>query len=208
MRESVRLQRASWRSWSCLFFFLASPMIAAAGEQMENDPPVTSLHTIVAGFERFYTESDADTVHGGRLLLGELNCTSCHAVVGLSEAFVLRKQAPILDGIGARVKRTWLRRFLSDPHSVKPGTTMPDLFAGVTEPEKERQVEAVVHFLASTGTVSQARPDRRFVPNGQKLYHQVGCVACHSPLDESAQPAVTLATSVPLGDLASKYTIP
>ncbi|MBI3468267.1 MAG: c-type cytochrome [Planctomycetes bacterium] len=208
MKEAVPLQSTRCRNWLGLLLALSSWSTAVAAELTEEDPPAPSTHAIVAGFERFFTGSAADTVHGGRLLLGELNCTSCHAAEGLSEAFVLRKQAPILDGVGARVKRTWLRRFLSDPHSVKPGTTMPDLFAGVTEPEKERQVESLVHFLASTGTVSQARPDQRFVPNGQKLYHQVGCVACHGPLDESAQPAVTRATSVPLGDLASKYTIP
>ncbi len=34
---------------------------------------------IVAGFERFYNGEKADAALGGRLLLTELNCVSCHA---------------------------------------------------------------------------------------------------------------------------------
>jgi mono/diheme cytochrome c family protein len=180
--------------------------MATGSQQAEQASADADKHPIVAGFERFGAAPGVDASWAGRLLLGELNCTSCHAAEG--EPHILRKQAPVLDGVGSRVKRTWLRQFLSDPHATKPGTTMPDVLAGMPEPDKERRVEALLHFLASTGNVSQTRPDRRLVPNGEKLYHQVGCVACHGPLDGSAKPAVVLATSVPLGDLAGKYTIP
>src|SRR5262249_14705326 len=110
-------------------------------------------HPVVPGFERFYTAANADAATGGQLLLGELNCVSCHAP---KDAALGRKQAPVLDTVAARVRVGFLRQFLADPHRAKPGTTMPDLFAG--DPERDRKVEALVHFLASTGHLKQERP--------------------------------------------------
>src|SRR6516162_3703185 len=93
--------------------FFASPAIPAA------EP----VRPIVPGFERFYTGARADAV-GGQLLLSELNCVSCHQP---GDKSLTRKQAPILDHIGNRMRVGHLRKFLSDPQAVKPGTTMPNL---------------------------------------------------------------------------------
>ena len=60
----------------------------------------------VPGFERFYTAPlmtldeeviPVDPVTGGRLLLGELNCLSCHSASNEIKSVVSMKQAPILD---------------------------------------------------------------------------------------------------------------
>ena len=95
----------------------------------------------------------ADLAAGGQLLLGELNCTSCHQ----AEGAVVRKQAPVLDGVASRVRLGYLTKYLTDPHAVKPGSTMPNLFAD--DPDKAAKVEALVHLLAATGTLRQERPD-------------------------------------------------
>src|SRR5262249_42472186 len=68
-------------------------------------------HPIVPGFERFHA-SGADAVKGGRLLLSELNCVSCHKPDAGQEAWLRRKQAPILDSVGGRVRRSYFRKFL------------------------------------------------------------------------------------------------
>ncbi len=179
-------------------FVLVSPPLCAAEGWTNADG-----HPIVPGFERFYTDAGADPIKGGRLLLGELNCTSCHQ----AEAAMPRKQAPILDGVGSRLRRSYLRKFLRDPKAIKPGTTMPNLFAAAPKAESNHQIEALVHFLASTGTLQQARPDRKSIALGKQLYHQVGCVACHGSRDAKGNAAKLLSTSVPLGDLRSKYSI-
>jgi mono/diheme cytochrome c family protein len=163
--------------------------------------PVFASHPFVAGFERFHSGPDADSAAGGRLLLGELNCTSCHAAEG-SE----KKQAPVLDGIGGRARVSHLRKYLADPQAVKPGTTMPDLFAG--DPEKEARVEALVQFLASTGTLKQTRPDLKAILRGRDTYAKIGCAACHGPRDILGEPTKQSAEFVPLGDVKGKYTIP
>ncbi len=169
---------------------------------------------VVPGFERFYSDDRADAARGGRLLLGELNCTSCHAsqAAGLpnrsdkQEAYPT-KTAPVLNGVGGRIKPAFLRKFLSDPHAAKPGTTMPSLLADLPEVARKEHVEALVHYLLSLGP---KEPEQEFPtigahPRGQELFHQVGCAACHG----SPQPgAPRLATSVPLPNVMEKYTLP
>jgi mono/diheme cytochrome c family protein len=171
--------------------FFASPAIPAA------EP----VRPIVPGFERFYTGARADAV-GGQLLLSELNCVSCHQP---GDKSLTRKQAPILDHIGNRMRVGHLRKFLSDPQAVKPGTTMPNLFAG--DSDKQQKVEALVQFLASTGAIRHERVDSKSVASGKDLYSKVGCVACHGPRDNAGNAVKASATVVPLGELKGKYSI-
>jgi mono/diheme cytochrome c family protein len=158
---------------------------------------------IVAGFERFYSGTNADAVRGGQLLLSELSCLSCHASGATGATGVVRKQPPVLDGVAGRVRIGWLRKFLADPQVAKPGTTMPGLFVG--DPERDRKVEALVHLLASTGPLKVGHSERKRIPVGRDLYHKVGCVACHGSRDAS-KAEVVVASSVPLGDVTAKYS--
>jgi mono/diheme cytochrome c family protein len=177
-------------------------LLLAAGGMLLPHAPLAAADTppIVPGFERFgAAKPDAK---GGQLLLSELNCVSCHAPADPSQG---RKQAPILDAVASRVRVSFLRKFLTDPHGTKPGTTMPDLFAG--DPEKAQKVEALVHFLATSGSLKQERPNLKGIVSGWKLYQEVGCVACHGARDGAGNLMKALPTSVPLGDLKSKYSI-
>ena len=166
---------------------------------------VTTKAPVVAGFERFFAGAGGSNLEAGRLLIGELNCTSCHRGDEAPLAPVARKQAPILDGLGTRVRVEHLRAFLADPRRTKPGTTMPHLLAGVPKAESEAQVEALVHFLVGSDSVATKAPNRKQVGTGQTLYSEAGCAACHGiPGDPSA----ALGTSVPLGDVGGKYSFP
>lgn len=180
---------------------------APGAARVDAGPPAVAAnhHPVVPGFERFHAGPGTDPVRGGLILLGELNCTSCHAADAAVDAQILRKQAPILDQVGGRVRPGHLRAFLGDPHAVKPGTTMPDLLDGMPAGERTAAVEALVHFLATTGSPIENAASPKAIPNGKKLYHQIGCVACHGRRDQATP---RLAASMPLGDLASKYTIP
>jgi mono/diheme cytochrome c family protein len=164
--------------------------------------PSASAHPIVPGFERFYTDPKGDILAGGQLLLSELNCTSCHA----SAESNAKKQAPILDDVGGRIRPGYFKKFLNDPHGVKPGTTMPTLFTN--DPNRDHKIEALTHYLASTGTVSKARPDLKAIIRGRDLFAKVGCAACHGSRDLVAEPKAPFPYAVPLGDLKEKYTLP
>jgi mono/diheme cytochrome c family protein len=156
-------------------------------------------HPIVAGFERSGTPDSA----AGQLLLTELNCLNCHGT--FKESTVL-KQAPNLEHVGSRVRVGYLKRFLSNPQVVKPGTSMPQPLAA--DPERDHKIEALVHFLASTGSVKQERLDNKAISAGRDLYAKVGCVACHGTRDAAGKADKVVASSIPLGDLKTKYTVP
>jgi len=49
-------------------------------------------------------------------------CIACHSVAGTGGTV-----GPVLDGVGLRMTRAELDRWLADPQAVKPGTAMPNL---------------------------------------------------------------------------------
>lgn len=168
---------------------------------------------LVSGHERFHAEPapGADLRADGRLLLSELNCQSCHRPEGAGA--VARKQAPILDGVGTRVRPEYLVKYIFDPHGTRPGTTMPDALRNLPEADRWAIAEDIAHFLAGTGRAVDAAPNRSAVRAGRGAYARVGCVACHGPREEG-QPGTPEATRdahraglLPLGDLAAKYTV-
>ncbi|MGF1580972.1 MAG: PA14 domain-containing protein [Gemmataceae bacterium] len=172
-----------------------------AGEKKTSD----SAHPIVSCFERYYNDPNSDSFDGGRLLLGELNCTSCHATSATAAKWISAKKAPILTDVGSRVRPSYLRKYLTAPHKTKPGTAMPDVFAGLPPAERKEKVEALVHLLASTGTIGDTPIRRGYIAQGKAIFHQIGCVACHGPIDKKG---VNDPSLMPLLDLESKYTIP
>jgi mono/diheme cytochrome c family protein len=161
-------------------------------------------HPVVPAFDRIYSAENADAVEGGRLLLTELNCVSCHKPEGEVDVLLKAKQAPILSTLGRRVEIEWLPKYLSSAHATKAGTTMPDLFAGLDDAAKQKSVTALTHLLAMTGGVTDSMGDTSAVIRGEKLFHTVGCVACHAPIREGA---AAPPYSVPLGAVADKYSL-
>ena len=160
----------------------------------------------------------------GRLLLGELNCTGCHAANEETQKFLIPREAPLLDDVGARITPQYLRAWLDDPQRVKPGTPMPDLLHGLASKKKAETVEALLHFLVSLGGPMKqtgAGASGFQIQNGKMLYHKVGCVACHDPAGppsivwdsesadgEGERNIPKLAhPSVPLGELSSKTRV-
>ena len=188
------------RRFACLSVLTWLGMLFPSGPPAAAASPVP--HPIVAGFERFGAHDKVAPARGGQLLLGELGCVSCHKKAETSTA---RKQGPVLDFVGTRVRIGYLKKFLRHPHTVKPGTTMPALFSG--DPDADGKVEALVHFLAATGSLRQERPDLKAIAAGRDLYNKVGCVACHGSRDAAGKADKLTPASVPLGDLKAKYSL-
>ncbi|MEQ8791028.1 MAG: PA14 domain-containing protein [Pirellulaceae bacterium] len=163
----------------------------------------------------------------GRFLLTELKCAACHT--SDNAPLSLEKTAPILAEAGARITPQYLRRFLGDPQSVKPGTPMPDVLHHLGQGERRETVELLTHYLASLGGPIDQRVAGASVfqiERGKELFHRAGCVACHEPVEpppppDENDPAAAIRAeiraemeegrprrpSVPLGDLASKTTV-
>ncbi len=196
----------------------------------------------VAGFDRFARHKQIDLKTSGRLLVTELNCTACHSS---NNKELQPKQGPILTGAGNRLQNSWIKQFLSNPQKTKPGTTMPDLLSHLSADEKKKSIEALAAFLS---TKHQPFPELKSTgvnplpleywkkgnaSQGEQLYHQAGCVACHepdpdyeggsnnlSPFDKQLEQLdpedieelglnhlLRPVKSVPLPDLKKKYTL-
>lgn len=167
----------------------------------------------------------------GAVLLGELDCVSCHTETGLGTSRpsgLSPKQAPRLGDVGARVTPQYLKSFIASPHQTKPGTSMPDLLHSLPTDMKNSRVDALVHFLVSLdGPIDQRSSGSSLtqIERGRDLYHSVGCVACHAAFDpppkQKIDPSVAARReaddtevevkqtleSIPLGDLAMKTTV-
>ncbi|MEP6669204.1 MAG: PA14 domain-containing protein [Chthoniobacter sp.] len=156
-------------------------------------------------------------VDPGEYLISEMNCAACHDP-GPVKGRLASRPSPRLDvAHGVKATPQWLRDFLLNPQKEKPATLMPDMLASLDEPARAEAAEALTHFLVSLrgSAKPQAIGQSAAATNlGRTLYHTVGCVQCHAP--EEAPPgkpdakdglAELAKTSVPLGNLAKKYTV-
>ncbi|MGV3772565.1 MAG: c-type cytochrome [Verrucomicrobiales bacterium] len=159
----------------------------------------------------------------GERLLSELNCIACHKADETTASRLNTRTAPYLGTSGQWITPGYLRRWLSDPHAHQPGTAMPNLLHGLSEEKRAEAVEMLTHFLVASQapaeeTAVAAEPSQ--IEEGNKLYHSIGCVACHRPestpvggarggVDQSVTAANVhgLGPSIPLGDLARKTTV-
>ncbi len=137
-------------------------------------------HAYVFTFDQFHLPEDPDehVVEGGLLLMAELNCTACHAVPDTWKERLAAKPGPNLSAVGSRLSADALWLMIRSPQHRKKGTQMPGLFAG--EEGDAEKVEALTEYLASLKKPLPVTP-KGAVESGKKLYHEVGCVACHEP---------------------------
>lgn len=167
---------------------------------LPHDEEKLSKRPVVPAFERL--AGTAPTSAHGKLLLSELSCAACHQVEQ-EQGWLYRDAGPDLSKLSVRVNPGWLAGYLADPHVVKPGTRMPDVMSGLDEAEKRQAAAELAAFLLGPARSSQPELPRWFeAMTGKELFNSVGCAACHNPADLDK----VLATSVPLGDIRSKYT--
>jgi cbb3-type cytochrome oxidase cytochrome c subunit len=149
--------------------------------------------------------SKLDAALKGRVLIEELNCVACHKAPAVQAG---SRKSPRLSLAGGRINPDYLKAFIQSPHQVKPGTLMPDFLGDLEPGEKAKVAEAITHYLVSLnkgqGFTVQA-PDAVAAEQGEKLFHSVGCVACHAPRDAGGGELLR-ESSVPLGVLEQKYS--
>ncbi|XZE54388.1 c-type cytochrome [Planctomycetaceae bacterium SH139] len=157
----------------------------------------------------------APAKHQGLALLQALNCVACHAA-SEHHLLVSAKQPPKLSWSAAHLQPAWLEQFIANPQQVKPGTTMPAMLANLPAEERRQTAAEITLYLrslakpaasdAAVAMPAESRDEPASPARGETLFHSVGCVACHSPRDDTG--GETLATSsVPLGELAEKYSL-
>jgi len=143
----------------------------------------------------------------GRVLFTQHHCMKCHAPdtgLGTNPMPETTEIGPLLFGIGDRVNEEWLRRWLADPHTLRPGTRMPDLVDSSTPEGRQQAADLAAYFAASTmGAAMPAAPDPELARAGGAHFHELGCASCHTPPDQNQPDLDHL--RVPLNNVASKY---
>ena len=146
----------------------------------------------------------------GAVLIGELGCAHCHVDLrGFSEH---HKAAPDLSEVGARVSPEFLREFIAQPSAVVPGTTMPHMLDSLPKAERQQAAEAITQFLVSRASSKLQREPVASAASdaGRKLFHSVGCVACHDPREAAMEGAAVPAPrdgAITLEHVPEKYTL-
>ncbi len=204
-----RTQQGWVRDLTLLSLLIISA-VPRAGAHPAHAEPVN--YPFVVGFERFYSGDDDPRylAEGGLILLNELNCVACHAPPEALKDRLAGRPGTSLEGVGSRLGPLDLELFIRNPRFVKTDTIMPSLFAG---PDRDLdEVRALKHFLASLKEESAPPVTGGDIATGQRLYHRIGCVACHAPevgytpedLPEGAQIELAGLPSAPM-NLADKY---
>ena len=178
-------------------------------------------YPFVVGFERFYASDDDEDylAQGGLLLINELNCVSCHAPPDSLADMLTGRPGSHLHGVADRLEPLDVELFIRNPRFLKNGTLMPSLFAG---PDRDlEEIVALKHYVLSLESPDENEPKAPAVglpegdlKAGQRLFHRIGCVACHAPandfrpdhIDEGVELELVGLPSVPL-DLADRYPL-
>jgi len=166
---------------------------------VQEGPAVPVVRTESAGRDVLSAELQ------GLLLIDELQCTACHQGPA-ADSRIPPRRAPDLTWAAGRIHPRYILEFIADPAHVKPGTTMPRVLVDDDEDARSEVAVAITHYIASLGDREFAvQPiDREAANRGRELFHQVGCVACHSPRDDDGRERLP-DTSVPMGQLYQKY---
>jgi len=179
------LPKIAWRAAIRSVVFLAATLSGTAATEAAESSDVQ-----VAGFDRFGRHGEIAHTLSGRLLITEMGCAACHST---TDKTLAAKSGPDLSGAGVRLSRDWVTKFVADPAIVKPGTTMPNLLGGRPASERAEIAESIAAYLSSlrkplaevkaSGTTPVPHQFwlRGDADRGRELFHQVGCVACHSP---------------------------
>lgn len=179
------LSKIAWRVAIGGIFFLTATLSGTAETAAAETSGVQ-----VAGFDRFGRHGEVDESLAGRLLITEMSCGACHSTTDLT---LQAKLGPNLSGAGVRLSQDWVAKFVADPASAKPGTTMPNMLSGRPASEREEIAESIAAYLSSlrkpmaevkaSGTTPVPHQFwlRGDIDRGRERFHQVGCVACHAP---------------------------
>jgi cytochrome c2 len=83
----------------------------------------------------------------------------------------------VLNQVGNRRSREWLRRWLKDPAKVKPGTVMPNL--GLSDGQVEELVGALVQMRRPVDGAAILSAHAAPEAAGRALFDAYDCLACH-----------------------------
>jgi mono/diheme cytochrome c family protein len=113
-----------------------------------------------------------------------LGCFGCHETKGFGED---RNSmiGPDLTEIGSKVNPGWLLEWLKNPKHFRPSTRMPDFRL-----EEEDAMAIASYLWQNSEGFEPGEPevfDDETIDEGAYLYESIGCLACHSEIEEDGR---------------------
>lgn len=122
------------------------------------------------------------SLRNARNLIAQQKCIACHQTEQTIAMPEMLEKGPTLTGIGSRLNPAWMAKWIANPKALRPNAHMPTIFRDSSANEK---AEHIATFLAtSRGRVRRlAGGDAKM---GGQLFQELGCYACHSIHEETA----------------------
>jgi len=118
----------------------------------------------------------AEEVEAGRKAFAKHGCYGCHAASGFEDT---PKFGPTFEGLKNKLSNErWMISWLRAPEKLRPRTIMPTF--ELTD-EEIRDLTAFVLSLPSDKEYSKANISAASPEEGETLFTDLGCRACHSP---------------------------
>ncbi len=178
---------------------LATSYMASVGLVKYWDRPILPKRYLEASCGRCHKEPevpDSPILTEGRQLLNQLGCAGCHEIPDAKVGYV----AP-LDGIGVRMERMQLYRWLREPSVAKPGTRMPDFMLSAEDASDLTDYLLTFTRLADSSNLpvrsdnlGRAIRDSARVEHGGKLFREARCISCHKVNGKGGRIAEDLGT--------------
>jgi len=120
----------------------------------------------------------------GIALFEGLGCFGCHETkgFGVDQNSMI---GPDLTEIGSKVNPGWLLEWLKNPKHFRPSTRMPDFRL-----EEEDAMAITSYLWQNSEGFEPGEPqvfDEETIGEGAYLYESIGCLACHSELEEDGR---------------------
>ncbi len=121
----------------------------------------------------------------GKRLFEDLGCHGCHETTGFGED-TNRMIGPSLRNIRNKVKAEWITDWIKAPKKFRPTTLMPDF---KLSDEEAQAIAAYLWQHADEKKTIDELPslNEEQLSQGNFLFGQVGCMACHSNKEESGR---------------------
>ena len=186
----------------------ATSFMESVGKVKYWDKPIFPKEYMEASCGKCHKEArvlQAPILTLGRKLIEESNCVACHKLEGYSKQWV-----PGLDGIGSKVNRNWLVRWLKNPRGYFAKAKMPNfllsdedanLLADFLMTFKSFGSEAVLEPIPKKLTPASASDLEKLVELGSTRFREARCISCH-PINGKGGYVAT-----ELGKVASKVSL-
>ncbi len=121
---------------------------------------------------------EAPVLTEGRRLVRAAGCVGCHEIQDLKPQMI----GPDLTGLGSKVSRAWLKKWLKRPKDYLPETYMPDFSLS------DEEIDALVEFLMTSRseyveiTVPPAESEESddLYETGRIRFRESRCITCHA----------------------------